>query len=92
MYITKLVYSNIEEFTNEEFTYLKDMGIIHETDYGTTELLQDTVYNLIHNSKDNYFSEEEVEHILMLLNERVGRDVVSMLDKGDLDTVMFVYD
>ena len=80
MNITKVVYAERDNIKDEDYEFLKDIDIIRETDYGTTEIL----------SSDVQEHKPNVE-IMECLNENFGTDVIEGLLNNDIDLIMIVY-
>lgn len=91
MYITKLVYVEINDVPEELWEELKGMGLIEFTDYDTFELTKDTYDNF----KENMTNEpDEYEKTWAGLRQELidccGSDVIEALEKGEIDLIMFV--
>lgn len=89
MYINKVMFMEFDE-VKPIITKYHSM-IVQETDYGTTEILADTVQNLIADLDDNpdeyNFTKEE---LLEDLNNSLGTDVVGLLLNDGLDFILVV--
>ena len=89
MYISKVIFMEFDEIGNLDTKYGDQ--IIQRTDYGTTEIVADTVQNLLSEVKeepDNFdFTKEE---LLEDLNNSLGTDVVELLLNDGLDFILVV--
>lgn len=91
MYITKLVYVEINDVPEELWEELKGMGLIEFTDYDTFELTKDTYDNFKYsmtNEPDEY--EKTWEGLRQELIDCCGSDVIEALEKDEIDLIMFV--
>lgn len=79
MYITKVVYHERNEITDEDFNYFKELGIIVETDYNTVEVLGQHVQE----HKENV---EILEHLKQVFYTNV---IEGLLDDS-IDLIMIV--
>lgn len=91
MYITKLVYVEINDVPEELWEELKEMGLIEFTDYDTLELTKD----MYDNFKENMTNEpDEYEKTWGGLRQELihccGSDVIEALEKDEIDLIMFV--
>lgn len=89
MYINKVIFMEFNEIGNLDTKY--GSQIISRTDYGTTEILADTIDNLLAGLEaepEEYdFTKEE---LLEDLNNSLGTDVVELLRNGGLDFILVV--
>ena len=89
MYINKVIFMEWDEIGNLDTKYGDQ--IIQRTDYNTTEIVADTVQNLlseIEEEPDNFdFTKEE---LLEDLNNSLGTDVVELLLNDGLDFILVV--
>ena len=91
MYITKLVYVEINDIPEELWEELKEMGLIEFTDYDTFELTKDIYDNFkenMTNEPDEY--EKTWEGLRQELIDCCGSDVIEALEKDEIDLIMFV--
>ena len=80
MYIYKMVYTERDNFTQEEYDFLTKSDIIHETDYGTTEIIADDFnFGIINKTK-----------IIETLTNSIGSEKTEALVNGDIDMIMVV--
>ena len=79
MYIYKMVYAERKDFRDEEYNTLCEYDVIAETDYGTVEIMKDTV---------DY--RKENKDVIKALNNGLGKEVTDALLKGTVDLVMIV--
>ena len=90
MYINKVIFMEFDEIGNLDTKYGEQ--IVQRTDYGTTEILADTIQDLIANlegsDKDEYnFTKEE---LLEDLNNSLGTDVVELLLNDGIDFILVI--
>lgn len=85
MYINKVIFMEFDEIGNLDTKYGDQ--IVQRTDYGTTEILADTIQDIIANIEDYDFSKEE---LLEDLNNSLGTDVVELLLNDGLDFILVV--
>ena len=89
MYINKVIFMEFDEIGNLDTKYGDQ--IIQRTDYGTTEILADTIQNLlseVEEMPDEFdFTKEE---LLEDLNNSLGTDVVELLLNDGLDFILVV--
>ena len=89
MYINKVIFMEWDEIGNLDTKYGDQ--IIQRTDYDTTEIVTDTVQNLlseVEEEPDNFdFTKEE---LLEDLNNSLGTDVVELLLNDGLDFILVV--
>ena len=90
MYINKVIFMEWDEIGNLDTKY--GYQVVQRTDYGTTEILADTIQSLIADlegeDKDEYnFTKEE---LLEDLNNSLGTDVVELLLNDGLDFILVV--
>ena len=89
MYINKVIFMESDEIGNLDTKYGDQ--IVQRTDYGTTEILADTIQNLLseveENSDEFDFTKEE---LLEDLNNSLGTDVVELLLNDGLDFILVV--
>ena len=90
MYINKVIFMEFDEIGNLDTKY--GYQIVQRTDYGTTEILADTIQDILSrlegSDKDEYdFTKEE---LLEDLNNTLGTDVVKMLLNDELDFILVV--
>ena len=89
MYINKVIFMEFDEIGNLDTKYGDQ--IVQRTDYGTTEILADTIQNLLseieENSDEFDFTKEE---LLEDLNNSLGTDVVELLLNDGLDFILVV--
>ena len=89
MYINKVIFMEFDEIGNLDTKYGDQ--IIQRTDYGTTEILADTIQSLlseVEEEPDNFdFTKEE---LLEDLNNSLGTDVVELLLNDGLDFILVV--
>lgn len=89
MYINKVIFMESDEVKELEIKY--HSMLIQFTDYGTTEILADTVQSLIADLDENpdeyNFTKEE---LLEDLNNSLGTDVVELLLNDGLDFILVV--
>lgn len=91
MYINKMIFKEADEVALLDNKY--GYNVIQDTDYGTREILGDTLDNLLaelenNNESDFDFTKEE---LLKDLNTVLGEDVVKMLLNGELDFIQVIY-
>ena len=89
MYISKVIFMESDEVKGLEMVYPN--MVVQCTDYGTTEILADTVQSLLTDldeNPDEYdFTKEE---LLQDLNNSLGTDVVELLLNDGLDFILVV--
>jgi hypothetical protein len=90
MYINKVIFMEFDEIGNLDTKYGDQ--IVQRTDYGTTEILADTIQDLIadlegDNAEEYNFTKEE---LLEDLNNSLGTDVVELLLNDGLDFILVV--
>lgn len=89
MYINKVIFMEWDEIGNLDTKYGDQ--IIQSTDYNTTEIVADTIQNLlseVEEEPDNFdFTKEE---LLEDLNNSLGTDVVELLLNDGLDFILVV--
>ena len=89
MYINKVIFMESDEVKELEIKY--HSMLIQFTDYGTTEILADTVQSLLTDLDENpdeyNFTKEE---LLQDLNNSLGTDVVELLLNDGLDFILIV--
>ena len=89
MHINKVIFMESDEVRDLETKY--HSMVVQYTDYGTTEILADTIQNLLaeveDNSKEFDFTKEE---LLEDLNNSLGTDVVELLLNDGLDFILVV--
>ena len=91
MYINKMIFKEADEVALLDNKY--GYNVIQDTDYGTREILGDTLDNLLaelenNNESDFDFTKEE---LLQDLNTVLGKEVVKMLLNGELDFIQVIY-
>ncbi len=91
MYINKMIFKEADEVALLDNKY--GYNVIQDTDYGTREILGDTLDNLLaelenNNESDFDFTKEE---LLQDLNTVLGEEVVKMLLNGELDFIQVIY-
>ncbi len=89
MYIHKMIFMERDEVSPlEKYGY----NVLQETDYGTTEIVGDSIQGLLSevegNSEDYDFTKEE---LMEDLNSTLGTDTVELLLNGGLDFILVVY-
>lgn len=89
MYINKVIFMEFDEIGNLDTKY--GYQIVQRTDYGTTEILADTIQNLLGEVEEmpeefNFTKEELLED----LNNSLGTDVVELLLNDGLDFILVV--
>ena len=89
MYINKMIFMERDEVSPlEKYGY----NVLQETDYGTTEIVGDSIQGLLSevegNSEDYDFTKEE---LMEDLNSTLGTDTVNLLLNGGLDFILVVY-
>ena len=89
MYINKMIFVERDEVQAlEKYGYT----ILQETDYNTTEIVGDTIQNLLGElesmPEDFDFTKEE---LMEDLNNSLGTDTVNMLLNNELDFVLVTY-
>ena len=89
MYINKVIFTEWDEIGNLDTKYGDQ--IIQRTDYNTTEIVADTIQNLlseVEEEPDEFdFTKEE---LLEDLNNSLGTDVVELLLNDGLDFILVV--
>ena len=89
MYIYKVIFMEFDEIGNLDTKYGDQ--IVQRTDYNTTEIVADTIQNLlseVEEEPDNFdFTKEE---LLEDLNNSLGTDVVELLLNDGLDFILVV--
>lgn len=89
MYINKVIFMEFDEIGNLDTKY--GSQVVQRTDYGTTEILADTIQSLlseVEEEPDNFdFTKEE---LLEDLNNSLGTDVVELLLNDGLDFILVV--
>lgn len=85
MYINKVIFMEFDEIGNLDTKYGDQ--IVQRTDYGTTEILADTIQDIIANIEEYDFTKEE---LLEDLNNSLGTDVVELLLNDGLDFILVV--
>ena len=90
MYINKVIFMEFDEIGNLDTKY--GYQVVQQTDYGTTEIVADTIQSLIADlegeDKDEYdFTKEE---LLEDLNNSLGTDVTELLLNDGLDFILVV--
>ena len=89
MYIYKVIFMEFDEIGNLDTKYGDQ--IIQRTDYNTTEIVADTIQNLlseVEEEPDEFdFTKEE---LLEDLNNSLGTDVVELLLNDGLDFILVV--
>lgn len=89
MYINKVIFLEFDEV--KPITTKYHSMIVQETDYGTTEIIGDTIQDLLseveENSDEFNFTKEE---LLEDLNNSLGTDVVELLLNGGIDFILVV--
>ena len=90
MYINKVIFMEFDEIENLDTKY--GSQVVQRTDYGTTEILADTIQDLIadlegDNAEEYNFTKEE---LLEDLNNSLGTDVVELLLNDGLDFILVV--
>jgi spore germination protein GerM len=90
MYINKVIFMEYYEIENLDTKY--DSQVVQRTDYGTTEILADTIQDLIadlesDNAEEYNFTKEE---LLEDLNNSLGTDVTELLLNDGLDFILVV--
>ena len=89
MYINKVIFMEFDEIENLDTKY--GSQVVQRTDYGTTEILADTIQNLlseVEEEPDEFdFTKEE---LLEDLNNSLGTDVVELLLNDGLDFILVV--
>ena len=89
MYINKVIFMEWDEIGNLDTKY--GYQVVQRTDYGTTEILADTIQNLLGEVEEMPeefdFTKEE---LLQDLNNSLGTDVVELLLNDGLDFILVV--
>lgn len=89
MYINKVIFMEFDEIENLDTKY--GSQVVQRTDYGTTEILADTIQTLlseVEEEPDEFdFTKEE---LLEDLNNSLGTDVVELLLNDGLDFILVV--
>ena len=89
MYISKVIFLEFDEIGNLDNKY--GYQVVQRTDYGTTEIIGDTIQDLLseveENSDEFNFTKEE---LLEDLNNSLGTDVVELLLNGGIDFILVV--
>ena len=89
MYINKVIFMEFDEIKNLDTKY--GSQVVQRTDYGTTEILADTIQSLlseVEETPDEFdFTKEE---LLEDLNNSLGTDVVELLLNDGLDFILVV--
>ena len=89
MYINKVIFMEFDEIGNLDTKY--GYQVIQQTDYGTTEIVADTIQNLLGEVEEMPeefdFTKEE---LLEDLNNSLGTDVVNLLLNDGLDFILVV--
>ena len=89
MYINKVIFMEFDEIGNLDTKYGEQ--VVQRTDYGTTEILADTIQNLLGEVEEMPeefdFTKEE---LLEDLNNSLGTDVVELLLNDGLDFILVV--
>ena len=89
MYINKVIFMEWDEIGNLDTKYGEQ--VVQRTDYGTTEILADTIQNLLGEVEEMPeefdFTKEE---LLEDLNNSLGTDVVELLLNDGLDFILVV--
>ena len=85
MYINKVIFMEFDEIGNLDTKYGDQ--IIQRTDYGTTEIIGDTIQDILANIEEYDFTKEE---LLEDLNNSLGTDVVELLLNDGLDFILVV--
>ena len=89
MYISKVIFMEFDEIENLDTKY--GSQVVQRTDYGTTEILADTIQTLlseVEETPDEFdFTKEE---LLEDLNNSLGTDVVELLLNDGLDFILVV--
>lgn len=89
MYINKVIFMEFDEIENLNTKY--GSQVVQRTDYGTTEILADTIQTLlseVEETPDEFdFTKEE---LLEDLNNSLGTDVVELLLNDGLDFILVV--
>ena len=86
MYINKVVF--LEWNDVEELDRLYGDNLISRTDYGTTEILSDTIQNLKNELEEDY--DFPYEDFKKNVSEKIGTDLYDMLEKGEIDFCLVV--
>ena len=96
MYINKMVFIEADEV--QELISKYGSTVVVETDYGTTEIVSDSLQCLMDDlTEDDKCPKEEKEfnftkgELMEDLNNSLGTDVTKMLLEGELDFVQVVY-
>ena len=89
MYISKVIFMEFDEIENLDTKY--GSQVVQRTDYGTTEIVADTIQTLLSEVEENPdefdFTKEE---LLEDLNNSLGTDVVELLLNDGLDFILVV--
>ena len=89
MYINKVIFMEFDEIENLDTKY--GSQVVQRTDYGTTEIVADTIQTLlseVEEEPDEFdFTKEE---LLEDLNNSLGTDVVELLLNDGLDFILVV--
>ena len=89
MYINKVIFMEFHEIGNLDAKY--GYQVVQRTDYGTTEIVADTIQSLLSEVEENPeeydFTKEE---LLEDLNNSLGTDVVELLLNDGLDFILVV--
>ena len=89
MYISKVIFMEFDEIENLDTKY--GSQVVQRTDYGTTEIVADTIQSLLSEVEENPdefdFTKEE---LLEDLNNSLGTDVVELLLNDGLDFILVV--
>ena len=85
MYINKVIFMEWDEVQELENKY--GSQIIQQTDYGTNEIVGDTLSNILADIEDYDFTKEE---LMKDLNNTLGTDVTEMLLNDKLDFILVV--
>ena len=89
MYINKVVFVEFSDV--EELDRLYGDNLISRTDYGTTEILSDSIQNIkqeLEEDEEAYdFTYEEFKNTV---GERIGTDLYALLESGEVDFCLVV--
>ena len=90
MYINKVVFLGWDDV--EELDRLYGDNLISRTDYGTTEILSDTIQNIKNDIKNELETEYDFtyEEFKDTVSKHIGTDLYDMLEKGEVDFCLVV--
>lgn len=85
MYISKMVFIDKDTISEDVLDYL-NKNVILTTDYGTDEITDWSWQQFVEQINDYDLGELTLQQI----KESLGTDVTDLLEKGELDFIMFV--